>query len=410
MPRIAESNDLILEEIQLEYLKESLKLKEDIMKWRRDLHQMPETGLYLPRTAEYVKRHLDEMGIEYITFKGHSGIVALIGKRDEGKTIALRADMDALEIKEEVDLPFKSQNDKMHACGHDAHTAVLLGVAKLLKDSESKLNGCVKLIFQPAEEGPGGAQPMIKDGVLEKPDVDAIMAMHVFNFDKSVKVGSVAVGYNTIFASDDQLSLKIKGKGGHGASPHECVDPIVVAAHVIIALQSIVSREVKPSDPAVVTIASMTAGRGTTNVIPDLVEILGTIRTLDLKTRDFVLKRIEEIVAGVTSGFRADYEIEFFNSYPPLINSKEMVDKFIESAGKVVSEDYIKIMEESQMGGEDASFFFEKVPGTYFFLNTTNEQNGEVYPLHNSKFQLDDSVLYKGAAVFVQAAVDYLNE
>lgn len=393
----------------MEYLRESLKLKEDIIKWRRALHQIPETGLHLPQTAEYVKRHLDDMGVKYETFSGHSGIVALIGNDDDGKTIALRADMDALEIKEETDVPFKSRNDKMHACGHDAHTAVLLGAARLLKDSEAKLKGCVKLIFQPAEEGPGGARPMVEDGVLENPDVNAIMAMHVFNFDESVKVGSVSVGYNTMFASDDQLYLKIKGNGGHGASPNECVDPIVVAAQVVIALQTIVSREVKPSSPAVVTVASMTAGRGATNIIPDSVEILGTIRTLDFETRDFVLKRIEEIVAGITSGFRADYEIKFYDSYPPVINSREMVDKFIESARKIVDEDEINMMNESQMGGEDASFFFEKVPGTYFFLNTTERRNGEVYPLHNSRFQLDDSVLYKGSAVFAQASFDYLS-
>lgn len=393
----------------MEYLRESLKYKEDIIKWRRDLHQIPETGLHLPQTAEYVKSHLDDMGIEYTTFSGHSGIVALIGNDGEGKTLALRADMDALEIKEETDLPYKSKNDKMHACGHDAHTAVLLGAARLLKDSESELKGCVKLIFQPAEEGPGGARLMVEDGVLETPEVNAILAMHVFNFDESVKIGSVSVGYKTMFASDDQLFLKIMGSGGHGATPNECVDPIVVAAQVIIALQTIVSREVKPSSPAVVTIASMTAGRGATNIIPDSVEILGTIRTLDFETRDFVLKRIEEIVEGITKGFRADYEIEFFNSYPPVINSKEIVDKFIESARKIVNNDGINIMNESQMGGEDASFFFEKVPGAYFFLNTTKQENGEIYPLHNARFQLDDSVLYRGAAVFAQASVDYLN-
>lgn len=380
------------------------------MKWRRDLHQIPEVGLHLPQTAEYVKKNLDDMGIKYKTFEGHSGIVALVGKCDEGKTIALRADMDALEIKEEADVSFKSKNDRMHACGHDAHTAVLLGAAKLLKDSESELKGCVKLIFQPAEEGPGGARLMVQEGVLENPYVDAIMAMHILNFDDSVKVGSVAVRYNTMFASDDQIFLKIKGKGGHAASPNECVDPIVVAAQVVIALQNIVSREVKPSSPTVVTIASMTAGRSTVNTIPDSIEILGTIRTQDFDTREFVLKRIEEIVAGITSAFRSDYEIKFFDSYPPLINSKEMVDQLLDSVGKIIPKTEIKIMEESHMAGEDASFFFEKVPGVYFILNTTKPHEGKVYPLHNARFQLDDSVLYKGVAVFTQVAVDYLKK
>lgn len=391
------------------YLNKSLEFKDDIIKWRRDLHQIPETGLHLPQTADYVRSHLDEIGVEYTTFAGHSGIVALIGDQEKGKTIALRADMDALEIKEEADVSFRSQNDKMHACGHDAHTSVLLGVAKLLKENEFDLSGCVKLIFQPAEEGPGGAQPMVKDGVLENPEVDAMLAMHVMNFDESIKVGAISVGHKTMFASDDQFFIKIKGKGGHGATPNECIDPIVVAAQVIIALQTIVSREVKPSNPAVVTIASMTAGRGTTNIIPDSVEIMGTIRTLDFETRDFILKRIEEIVSGITKGFRADYEINFFDSYPPVINSEEMVEKFIESAKKIVPENDINILNESQMGGEDVAFFFEKVPGVYFLLNTTKPKNGEVFPPHNSKFQVDDSVLYKGVAVFVQAAIDYLD-
>jgi amidohydrolase len=393
----------------LGYLNKSLEFKDDIIKWRRDLHQIPETGLHLPQTADYVRSHLDEIGVEYTTFAGHSGIVALIGDQEKGKTIALRADMDALEIKEEADVSFRSQNDKMHACGHDAHTSVLLGVAKLLKENEFDLSGCVKLIFQPAEEGPGGAQPMVKDGVLENPEVDAMLAMHVMNFDESIKVGAISVGHKTMFASDDQFFIKIKGKGGHGATPNECIDPIVVAAQVIIALQTIVSREVKPSNPAVVTIASMTAGRGTTNIIPDSVEIMGTIRTLDFETRDFILKRIEEIVSGITKGFRADYEINFFDSYPPVINSEEMVEKFIESAKKIVPENDINILNESQMGGEDVAFFFEKVPGVYFLLNTTKPKNGEVFPPHNSKFQVDDSVLYKGVAVFVQAAIDYLD-
>ncbi len=394
----------------MEPLNEALKIKEKIIKWRRDLHKIPETGLVLPKTSAYVKERLDEMDISYKTYPNHSGIVALIGGKNQGKTIALRADMDGLKIKEEVDIPFKSKNDNMHACGHDAHTAILLGAAKIFKENEESLNGSVKLIFQPGEEGPGGAEPMVQDGVLEDPQVDRILALHVGDSPKHKNAGSIAVSYSNMHAADDQLYVKIKGKGGHGSEPDNCIDPVVIAAQIIIALQHIISREISPLSPAVITIATINAGKGTTNVISDYAEIWGTIRTLDYETRDFVLKRIGEIVSYVTKGFRADYEMKFFGSYPPLINSKELTEKFIESAKKVIPEENISILEKPEMGGEDAAFFFEKVPGTYFLLNTAKEENGVIYPAHNSKFQVDDSVLYIGTALFVQSVIDLLNE
>lgn len=387
-------------------LNDAMNIKDDIIQWRRALHQIPETGLVLPKTAAFVKARLDEMGISYKTFDGHSGILALIGDPARGKTIGLRADMDALEIREETGVSFASENDKMHACGHDAHTAALLGAAKLLKSREAELTGCVKLIFQPAEEGPGGAEPMIRDGVLDDPKLDAIFAMHVFNLEGADNPGAIGLRQGTMFASDDQLHLKITGKGGHGSAPHETVDPIVISAQVILALQNIISREVKPSSPAVLTIASLNAGRGTTNIISDVAEMLGTIRTLSPETRAFVLQRIEEVVSAVTKGFRADYELKFFDSYPPVVNDRQVTNDFLESAKKVLPEEDIIILEESLMGGEDAAFFFEKVPGTYFLLNTAMPVDGVLYPIHNAKFMLDDSVLYKGTALLVQAAMD----
>lgn len=389
-------------------LNDALNIQNDIVSWRRALHQIPETGLHLPMTANYVKARLDELGVSYKTFEGHSGILAMIGDSARGKTIGLRADMDALEIHEETGVDFKSENNKMHACGHDAHTATLLGAAKLLKSREADLKGCVKLIFQPAEEGPGGAVPMIRDGVLEDPKVDAMFAMHVFNLEEAKTVGSIGLRHGAMFASDDQLYLKITGKGGHGSAPHETVDPVVIAAQVILALQTIISREVKPASPAVITIASLNAGRGTTNIISDSAEMLGTIRTLSFETRAFVLQRIEEIVAAITKGFRADYELKFYDSYPPVVNDAAVTTRFLESARKILPEDEILILSESLMGGEDAAFFFEKVPGTYFLLNASMPQDGQLYPIHNSKFMLDDSVLYRGAAIFTQAVLDAL--
>ncbi|SCZ80291.1 M20 metallopeptidase family protein [Acidaminobacter hydrogenoformans] len=395
-------------------LHEALNIKDDIITWRRALHKIPETGLHLPKTAAYIAAQLEAMGIPYKTFDSHSGILAWIGDPGspihpvKGKTIALRADMDALNINEETGAPFKSENDKMHACGHDAHVATLLGAAKLLKSREASLNGCIKLIFQPAEEGPGGAVPMIQDGVLENPKVDAMFAMHVFNVEDTTIPGAIGVRQGAMFASDDQIYLKIKGKGGHGSAPHETVDPVTIAAHIIVALQSIISREVNPASPAVITIASLSAGRGTNNIIPDCAEMLGTIRTLSFDTRAFVLKRIEEIIDALIKGFRADYELSFYDSYPPVINDEAVTTRFLKSARKILPEDEIVIMKDSLMGGEDAAFFFEQVPGTYFLLNTSMLQDGQLYPIHNARFMLDDAVLYKGAAVFVQAALDAL--
>lgn len=389
-------------------LNEALKLKDTIVNWRRDLHKFPETGLILPKTAAYVMSRLDEMGISYKTYPNHSGIVGLIGN-GKGKTIALRADMDGLKLSEETNLPFKSENDNMHACGHDAHTAILLGAAKILKQNEDQINGTIKLLFQPAEEGPGGAEPMVKDGVMEDPKVDAIYALHVVNH-KDMPAGAISFNYKAMYAADDQVYIKIIGKGGHGSQPQQCIDPVVIASQVIIGLQQIVSREVSPFIQSVITIASVNIGRQTTNIISDYAEILGTIRNTNLETREYVLQRIEEIVAGITKGFRAEYELKYFDSYPPVINSKELTEKFVESAKKVIPAEHIFDKQDSSLGGEDAAFFFEKAPGTYFRLNVAKKDGSEIYPNHNTKFDIDDSKLYIGTALLTQTVTDLLNE
>ncbi len=391
-------------------LDDAKKISGEIIAWRRQLHKIPEIGLILPQTAAFVKARLDEMGISYTTFERHSGIVALIGEKP-GKTIALRADMDGLRINEESDFDYHSQNNNMHACGHDAHTAILLGTARLLKDHEAELNGQVKLLFQPAEEGPGGALPMIEDGVLEKPQVDTILALHTDNKVHNVpcKNGDIFVKYGNSSAADDQVDITIIGKSGHGSEPQRCVDPITIASLVVMAIQHIISREISPFSPCVITFGTMTGGDGAENIIPNKVELHGTIRNQNLDTRDFVLQRLQEVVKYVTKAMRADYTINFLNGYPPTKNNSVMVDSFLSSAHKILPDEDIHITTEESMGGEDAGFFYQKIPGCFFQLVTAAAfVDGKNYPAHSSKFVLDDSVLYRGTALFVQSVLDQL--
>lgn len=391
-------------------LEAAKKMSDDIAYWRRELHKIPETGLFLPKTSAFVLKKLMEWGIECQTYQGHSGITAVIGKK-EGRTIALRADMDALMIKEEANIPFKSLNDNMHACGHDAHTAILLGAAKILQEHENALNGKVKLIFQPAEEGPGGALPMIEDGALN--GVDAILGMHVTRGEYpsagSLKNGDILAKYGNSSAADDQVDITIIGKGGHGSTPDLCVDPVTISSLLINAIQLIISREISPFTPCVITFGSVNIGRGAENIIADRAELRGTIRNQDLETRDFVFRRIEEVTKYITKAMRADYILRFRDGYPPTKNDDKIVDGFLASARSIFDKDEVKIFKEDIMGGDDAGFFYQRVPGCYFNLySQLAHDDGIIYPAHNSKFLIDDSVLYKGSAAFAKAAIDYL--
>lgn len=390
-------------------LSEIKKVESDIIKWRRDLHQIPELNLELPRTVKYVSERLDEMGIEYHTLINGNAIVALIKGGREGNTIAIRADMDALPIAEETGLPYASTNGCMHACGHDGHTAILLGAAKVLNDNKKELKGNVKLLFQPGEEYPGGALPMIEEGCLENPKVDAIIGLHEGKISKDVGKGNIGVSYGPMMASMDRIFIKIKGKGSHGAYPEESVDPISTAAEVISALQRVVSREIKAVDPAVLSITRIEGGFNQ-NIIPDDVELEGTVRTFNNETRQFIARRINEITKGITEAMRADCEVQYDFKYPPLINSEEFTKFFVESVKNIIPEEEIYEMKDPVMGGEDMAYFLEKVPGTFFFLSNPGEIDGVSYPHHNSKFDIDESFLYKGSALFIQTVIDYLNK
>lgn len=387
---------------------EAQALQEQIVTWRRALHQIPETGLFLPGTVEFVKERLTEMRLLYQEYEGHSGLTVSIGKGK--KTVALRADMDALAIREETGLPYAALNGNMHACGHDAHTAMLLTAAQLLKAHEPELNGRVKLIFQPAEEGPGGAEPMVRNGVVK--DVDGIFALHIGDIAGHFEPGGVAVSYGETTAADDQVLIEVKGQGGHGSAPHVCVDPVTVAAAIINNLQHIVSREVDAHDAVVITIAGVEAGRGTYNVIPETATLRGTIRNAAPRTRDFVLSRIEAVALATAQMMRSSCTVRFLDGYPALVNDRNMVESFLKTAGKLLTPEEIHILPHGMMGGEDAAFFFREVPGCFFLLPSSAPcpADGTVYGAHHPKFCLDESVFWRGAGLLAQSAVDWLED
>ena len=327
-----------------------------------------------------------------------------------GKTVALRADMDGLKIEEDTGLPYASHNGNMHACGHDSHTAMLLGAAKLLKEHEAELKGTVKLIFQPAEEGPGGAEPMVKDGVME--DVDAIFAQHIGNLFSGAGERTVDVTWAESTAADDQVIIHITGLGGHGANPHKCVDPVVIAAQIIQNLQYIVSRETDPYDSVVITIASVEAGRGTFNVIPEDATLKGTIRNASPRTRDRVLDRIRQIAQQTAAMMQASCTVDFVDGYPALVNDRAMVESFLRTARAALGEEQVNILPHGMTGGEDAAFFFREKPGCFFILVSSAPcpLDGEVYGAHHPRFCLDESVFWKGAGLMAQCAANWLAE
>ena len=384
------------------------KIEQDIISWRRDLHQIPELGLELPKTSKYVMDRLDEMGIEYKVLVNGNAIVGLIKGNGGGKTLGIRTDMDGLPIVEETGLPFASTNGNMHACGHDGHTTMLLGAAKVLNQNRDKFKGNVKLLFQPGEEYPGGAKPMIDEGALENPKVDAVIGLHAGRLSEEVPHGKIGIRYDNMMASMDRVLIKIKGKGSHGAYPHLGIDPVVTAAEVVTSLQTIVSREIAAVEPVILSICRITGGFNQ-NIIPDAVELEGTIRTFSNNTREKIDRRIEETVKGITMAHGADYEYLYEYKYPPLINNREFTDEFLKSAKKILKDEDIVELKEPLMGGEDMAFFLEEVPGTFFYLSNLKEIDGKAYGHHTSKFALDEDELWKGSALFIQLALDYLN-
>lgn len=393
----------------LNIMDESKKIQHEIIEWRRQLHKIPEVGTSLIKTTAFISSKLKDMGIEFESEVGICGIVGLIRGEKSGKVIALRSDMDGLPIKEETNLEFASSNGNMHACGHDAHIAMLLGAAKILNENRDLIKGTVKLIFQPDEEGSSGAKSMIKDGVMENPKIDGFLGLHIGSIFKQIGPGQIGISYGKVMASFDKFNLKIIGTGCHGAMPHIGIDPIVIAAQVINALQTIVSRTMNPTHPSVVTIGKINGGTAY-NVIPEFVEIEGTFRALNQTEREMIAARIEEIAAGITKAMRGGYDFNITWGAPPVINDSVFTAAFVKTAEKLIGHENIIQISEPTMGGEDVAYYLSEVPGTFFFLGGANEEKGPVYPHHNSRFMLDEDVFFIGTALLAQGAIDWLEE
>lgn len=386
------------------FLGKALDIKDDLIKWRRDIHEYPELGFELARTSLKVEDFLKNEGIKYKK-TAQSGICALIEGKGT-KTVALRADMDALPVYEKNNCSYKSKIEgRMHACGHDAHTAVLMGVAHILNGMKESLNGNVKLLFEPAEETTGGSKIMIKEGVLENPHVDAVIGLHV---DESIECGTIGIKNGVVNAASNPFSIKIYGKGGHGAHPDTAIDPVIIACNVINALQTIVSREIPPEDAAVITIGSIHGGKAQ-NVIPDEVEIGGIIRTMKSEHRDYVKRRLKEITEGIVHSMRGSCSIEIEESYPCLYNDDSMTALLMNSADDVIGSHNINILEKPSMGVESFAYFAMERPSVFYYLGSANAQKGTNHPAHGSYFDIDEDCLPIGTAIQCSCAVNYLN-
>jgi amidohydrolase len=379
-----------------------------VINWRRDLHKIPEIGLLLPLTSKYICSQLDIMGIDYESGVGlEHAIVATVRGNCDGNCIALRADMDGLPIREETGLEYASDNGYMHACGHDAHVAILLGAIKVINQLKHTFSGTVKFLFQPGEEISGGAKPMIEGGALE--GVDAIIGMHVGHITDEISSGHALLNAGSMMACLDRFTVDVKGVGAHGAYPQDSRDSIVMACQIVTALQEIISRELDPVEPGVITVGKIHGGSAY-NIIPDEVHFEGTARAVNQKTREYIAKRIKEISKSIAEGFRGSAHCEYYYGAPPLVNDEKFTLKVYNSIIKAIGEDCVHLKSRPVMGGEDFSYYLEKIPGTFIFLSTPMQIDGQDYPHHNSKFALGEEYFESGVAIFVQATLDFLNE
>ena len=395
------TSSLNLSQIRLEIRAMQARLSQ----WRRQFHQYPELGFQEHLTADFISQRLTEMGITHQTGVAQTGIVAMIESDFPGPVLAIRADIDALPVTEKNDGPYRSQHlGRMHACGHDGHAAIALGTAQYLCQHSQDFKGTVKILFQPAEEGPGGAKPMIEAGVLKNPDVDAIIGLHLWN---NLPVGTVGVRSGALMAAVECFQCTLLGRGGHGAMPHQTVDTIVLAAQIVNVLQTIVARNVNPIDSAVVTIGELQAGTAQ-NVIADTARMRGTVRYFNPQFEGFFPARMEAIIKGLCEAQGASYEFDYCRLYPPVINDPNMA-ALVRSVAINVLETPAGIVPECHtMGGEDMSFFLQEVPGCYFFLGSANAAKGLNYPHHHPCFDFDESVLSMGVELFVRCVEKFL--
>nr|WP_106794730.1 amidohydrolase [Aquimarina sp. Aq78] len=395
------------------------KIESKVIEWRRDFHQNPELSNQEFETAKKIAKHLKGLGLEVTENVAKTGVVALLKGEKEGKTVALRADIDALPVTERVDIPFKSvvkttflgtEVGVSHACGHDTHISILMGVAEILSKHKDKINGTVKFIFQPAEEGPppgeeGGAKLMIKEGVLKNPDVDAIFGLHI---NSGTEVGKIRYKPGGTMAAVERFVITVKGKQTHGSAPWTGVDPILISAKIIDGLQTIISRE-SPlvNEAAVITVGKITSGVRF-NIIPESAEMIGTVRTLDPKMRALIIRRMNEMVPAIAKAYGGEAIIEFQNNTSITYNDPDLVKKMLPTIEGIAGKENV-ILSKATTGGEDFSYFQEVVPGFYFFLGGKTPGNNQAASHHTPDFFIDESGLVLGVKVMSQLTIDYLN-
>lgn len=394
----------------IDFLKEAKEIENEILGNQRYLHQNAEVGFELPKTTEYVKAKLEELGCEVVPC-GRNGLVSLIGK-GEGKTFLLRADMDALPIKEEADGEYSCKTGNMHACGHDFHTAMLLGAARLLKKHENEIKGTVKLMLQPAEEILSGAKNMIENGVLGNPKPDGALMLHIMA-GLPLGTGTIIVANGISAPAADYFTINIQGKGCHGSTPQQGVDALTIASHILIALQEINARELGVSDEATLTIGKMNGGT-TGNVIADKAVLEGTLRAYDEEIRNRIKKRIVEIAQGIANSFRGKGTADFGNGCPPLKNDGELsteIERYLTEAfggDRVLNTEKMGGRTDRSGGSEDFSYISQEIPSVMLALAAGNSEEGYVYPQHHPKVKFDEKVLPIGSAVLAQCAFLWL--
>ena len=389
-------------------IKSELELLEPKMvEIRREIHRNPELGFEEVETAKLISDVLSEHNIEHETKIAQTGVVALVGSSSEGPVVGVRADMDALAMSERCTHDYCSQVEgKMHACGHDGHTAIALGTALLAKKLEKHLAGGIKFIFQPAEEEPGGAEPMISEGVLEDPKVNCMLALHIW--DKA-EAGTIEVKKGPTFAAVDEFDLKLIGKSAHGACPHHGKDTVIIASEIIQKLQNVVSREVNPAEGAVISVGKI-AGGDRRNILAGSVDMEATVRTMTGDMRCYLGERIEEIVAGICSMHDMNFELDYRRKYPPLINDSGIAEVILEEAEKSAGVKNVAAAEQPTMGGEDFAYFSRELPSAMFWLGGCNPEKGITAPLHNPEFDFDEDIMSLGAEVFFRSAQRCMEE
>ena len=383
---------------------EIAEMKDWLIETRRTLHMNPELGFEEVETSKLVAGYLEKFGLQVKTGMAKTGVIGLLKGEKPGKTVAIRADMDALPMEEANQIPYRSKvKGKMHACGHDAHVTILLGVARLFSSMPNRVQGNIKWIFQPAEEGGGGGRVLTEEGVLENPKVEAIFGAHLF---PDLKIGKVGIHEKEGLAAADRFIIKMIGRGAHGAYPHLSRDPILAVGELISQLHTIVSRSINPLDSAVITIGKVSGGTAF-NIIPDEAEILGTVRSLSQKVREELKSRMEEVTQGVAKSFGMDYHFDFQWGYPALINDPEMSRLVAAACARGIGKENVEFIRPS-MGGEDFAYYLEKVPGSFFRLGCRNEEKGIVNPFHSSRFNIDEDVLPFGVEMFARIIDEYL--